>query len=169
MATTEKRPASGAALSARELHAWRGLLRTQAWMTKALDAELEGAHGLPLSSYEVLMFLADAEGERMRMCDLASSVLLSRSGLTRLADRMERDGLIVRVSCDADARGAFAKLTPAGREKLRAARATHLSGVRSLFLDHLSDAEQDMLGELWERIVPDDAAATKWCAPQQKT
>ena len=60
------------------------------------------------------MYLADAEGERMRMCDLASSVMLSRSGLTRLVDRLERDGLLVRESCASDARGAFAKLTPAG-------------------------------------------------------
>ena len=115
------------------------------------------------------MFLAGAEGERMRMCDLAESILLSRSGLTRLVDRLERDGFIKRVSCDADARGAFAKLTPAGRDKLRAARATHLAGVRSLFLDHLSDAEQDMLAELWERVVPEGVTGTKWVHHQQKT
>lgn len=154
MATTERRPASGAALSPRELQAWRGLLRTHAWLTKALDAELEAAHDLPLSSYEVLKFLADADRNRMRMCDLASSILLSRSGLTRLVDRLERDGYIERVSCDDDARGAFAKLTPAGREKLDGARATHLAGVRSLFLDHVTDAEQELLGDLWDRIVP---------------
>jgi DNA-binding MarR family transcriptional regulator len=168
MATTEKRPASGAALSAREVQAWRGLLRTQAWLTKALDAELEAAHDLPLSSYEVLKYLAEADRERMRMCDLASSILLSRSGLTRLVDRLEREGFIERVSCDDDARGAFAKLTPAGRDKLQAARATHLAGVRSLFLDHLSDAEQEMLGELWDRVVPDGVGGAKWCAHQQK-
>jgi DNA-binding MarR family transcriptional regulator len=168
MATTEKRPASGTALSEREVQAWRGLLRTQAWLTKALDAELEAAHGLPLSSFEVLKYLADADGGRMRMCDLASSILLSRSGLTRLVDRLERDGFIVRVSCDDDARGAFAKLTPAGREKLDTARPTHRAGVRSLFLDHLSDAEQEMLGELWDRVVPDGVGGAKWCALQQK-
>ena len=154
MATTERRPASGAALSPRELQAWRGLLRTHAWLTKALDAELDAAHDLPLSSYEVLKFLADADRNRMRMCDLASSILLSRSGLTRLVDRLERDGYIERVSCDDDARGAFAKLTPAGADKLAAARATHLAGVRSLFLDHLTEADQELLGGLWERIVP---------------
>src|SRR3954453_20326319 len=168
MATTEKRPASGAALSARELQAWRGLLRTQAWLTKALDAELEAAHDLPLSSYEVLKYLADADSERMRMCDLASSILVSRSGLTRLFDRLEREGFIVRVSGDDDARRAFAKLTLAGREKLQAARATHLAGVRSLFLGHLSDAEQEMLGELWDRVVPDGVGGAKRCAHHQK-
>ena len=111
------------------------MLRAHAAMAKALDAQLEAAHGLQLSSYEVLMYLADAEDERMRMCDLASSILLSRSSLTRLVDRLAREGLLERVACSDDARGQFAKLTPAGREKLRAARATHLAGVRAMFLD----------------------------------
>jgi DNA-binding MarR family transcriptional regulator len=158
MATTERLSASTAALSTTELRAWRGMLRAHAALTKALDAQLELEHGLPLSSYEVLMYLADAEGERMRMHDLASSVLLSRSGLTRLVDRLEREGLIERESCATDARGAFAKLTPAGRKKLDAARQTHLAGVRALFLDHFSEKEQELLGEWWERVTPGAAS-----------
>lgn len=146
---------SGAALTTRELRAWRGMLRTHATMTKALDAELEARHGLPLTSYEVLIFLQDAEEQKMRMCDLASSVLLSRSGLTRLVDRLERDGLLVRESCAADARGAFARLTPKGRELLDAARETHLAGVRAMFLGRLSDEEQELLGSIWARMLPD--------------
>jgi len=136
-----------------ELRAWRGMLRAQAALAKALDAQLEAAHGLPLSSYEVLMYLADAEEERMRMCDLASSILLSRSGLTRLVDRLQREGLLERVACSDDARGAFAKLTPAGREKLRAARATHLAGVRAMFLDLFTPEELDRLGDSWDRVL----------------
>jgi DNA-binding MarR family transcriptional regulator len=93
------------------------------------------------------------------MCDLASSVLLSRSGLTRLVDRLERDGLLVRESCASDARGAFAKLTPAGHEKLGAARATHLAGVRTLFLSHLSADELEVLGSVWDRVLPGAARA----------
>jgi DNA-binding MarR family transcriptional regulator len=154
MATTTKRPSSDARLDDTELRAWRGLLRVHASLSKALDAELDAEHGLPLTSYEVLLYLADAEGQKMRMCDLATSVILSRSGLTRLVDRLERDGLLVRESCPSDARGAFAKLTPAGHEKLRAARATHLAGVRSLFLDHFSAEEQELLGRFWERVLP---------------
>ena len=140
-------------LTPRELRAWRGMLRAQAALGKALDAQLEAAHGLQLSSYEVLMYLADAEDERMRMCDLASSILLSRSGLTRLVDRLQREGLLERVACRADARGAFAKLTPAGREKLQAARATHLAGVRAMFLDRFSPDELDQLGACWDRVL----------------
>jgi DNA-binding MarR family transcriptional regulator len=140
-------------LSEQELRAWRGLLRVHAALAKALDAQLDAEHGLPLSSYEVLMYLADAEDERMRMCDLASTILLSRSGLTRLVDRLARDGLLERVACNDDARGAFAKLTPAGRAKLRAARATHLAGVRAMFLDRFTPQELDQMGDAWERVL----------------
>ncbi len=136
-----------------ELRAWRGLLRTHALLVKRLDAELESAHGLPLTSYEVLLHLARAEGCKMRMCDVAESVLLSRSGLTRLVDRLERDGLVERVSCADDARGAYARLTPAGRAKLEAASGTHLDGVREHFLSHFSPSELRVLAEAWERVA----------------
>ena len=147
-APTQPRP-----LDPVELRAWRGLLRVHALMVKRLDAELEAAHALPLSSYEVLLHLADAEGCKMRMCDVAESVLLSRSGLTRLIDRLERDGLVERVSCPDDARGAYARLTDAGRAKLRAASTTHLDGVRTHFLGHLSAAELEVLADAWEKVA----------------
>src|SRR3954470_1496502 len=140
-------------LDSRELRAWRGLLRVHAQLSKALDAQLEAAHGLPLTSYEVLLYLSDADDGRMRMNDLAASVLLSRSGLTRLVDRLERDGYLERCSCPHDARGPFAVLPPSGREKLDAARETHLAGVRQLFLSHFSEEELDVLGEAWDRVL----------------
>ena len=135
-----------------ELRAWRGLLRTHAMLVKRLDAELEAAHGLALTTYEVLLHLAHADGGKMRMCDIAESVLLSRSGLTRLIDRLERDGLVERVSCADDARGAFARLTDAGLEKLAEASGTHLDGVRAHFLRHFAPAELEVFGEAWERV-----------------
>jgi DNA-binding MarR family transcriptional regulator len=161
MATTTTTPTLSDArqLDERELRAWRGMLRAHAALTKALDADLDSAHGLPLSSYEVLLYLNDAEDRRMRMRDLAASVILSRSGLTRLADRLEREGLIRRESCSSDARGAFAVLTPVGAEMLAAARTTHLAGVRSLFLQHFSGDELDVLGDAWDRVVPGSASA----------
>lgn len=106
-------PATG--LDAVELGAWKGLLRVHASLMKSLDAELEASHRLPLTSYEVLIQLADAPDRKMRMCDLADSVLLSRSGMSRLVDRLERDGLLERAACPNDARGSFAVLTAAGR------------------------------------------------------
>src|ERR671914_505980 len=145
-------------LSRDELGAWRGLLRVHAGMTKALDAELMREHRLPLSSYEVLLFLADAPGGRLRMSELADGVLLSRSGLTRLVDRMERDGLLRRRPCEADARGYFAEITDKGRELFTRARRTHLDGVRERFLSHLSAEELETLAELWEKVAPGAAS-----------
>ena len=145
---------NGNPLDRDELAAWRGMLRVHAALTRALDAELTERHGLPLSSYEVLLFLADAPGGRMRMSELADSVLLSRSGLTRLVDRLERDGLLEREQCEEDARGYFATITNSGRALFDAARQTHLAGVRERFIDRLSRDDLRMLGELWEKVAP---------------
>ena len=140
-------------LSRRELAAWRGMLETHSLLVAELDAELERDHGLPLSSYEVLMNLGEAADGRLRMSELADRLLLSRSGITRLADRLERQGLIERERCKEDGRGFFAHLTPAGREKLDAARPDHLAGVRRHFLAKLDDEEIGALGAVWKRLV----------------
>jgi DNA-binding MarR family transcriptional regulator len=142
-----------------ELAAWRGLLRVHAGLTKALDAELVREHDLPLSSYEVLLFLADAPDGRLRMSELADGVLLSRSGLTRLVDRMERDGLLRRERCEEDQRGFYAEITGKGRELFAEARKTHLDGVRERFLDRLSPGDQRALAALWERVSPGAAGS----------
>ena len=140
-------------LDQEELGAWRGMLRAHAALTRELDAQLTREHDLPLSSYEVLLFLNDSDEGRMRMSDLADSVLLSRSGLTRLVDRLERQGLLKRERCDSDARGLFAEITPAGRRVFAAARQTHLDGVRRLFLSRFSRAELRTLGSLWQKLA----------------
>jgi len=145
---------SSDAFSAVELQAWRGLLCTHAMLAKRLDAELERAHGVPLSSFEVLHHLGAAAEGRMRMCDLADSIHLSRSGLTRLVDRLERDGLLERCSCDHDARGAYACLTAKGREQLVQAKLTYVAAVRSHFLAHLDELELGLLAGLWDRVRP---------------
>jgi DNA-binding MarR family transcriptional regulator len=140
-------------LSEAELRAWRGLLRAHASLAKRLESRLEREHGLQLSSYEVLQYLIDAPGGRMRMCDLAEQAQLSRSGLTRLVDRLERDELLGRCSCEHDARGAYACLTDHGRERLDAARGTHRAVVREHFLSHFSEGELEALGKMWERVT----------------
>ena len=145
-------------LSPEELGAWRGMLRAHAALTKALDAELVRAHGLPLSSYEVLLFLADAPEGRLRMSELADGVLLSRSGLTRLVDRMEREGLLRRERCEDDARGYNAAITAKGRKLFQHARRTHLDGVRERFLGHLSSEDLRSLAEVWEKVAPGAAS-----------
>jgi DNA-binding MarR family transcriptional regulator len=135
-----------------ELAAWKGMLRAHAELVRTLDAELAREHDLPLSSYEVLLYLNDSDDGRMRMSELADSVLLSRSGLTRLVDRLERQGLLRRERCTSDARGLFAEITPEGRRTFAAARKTHLDGVRRLFLERFSRDELRTLGGLWQKL-----------------
>src|SRR3712207_729935 len=115
MSATSPSPPATHELSPAELGAWRGMLRAHTALVRALEAELEAAHKLPLSHYDVLIYLRSAPGRRLRMAELADSVLLSRSGVTRLVDRLEREGLLVRDACDTDGRGLFAVLTEIGR------------------------------------------------------
>ena len=157
--TTTDIPAASAQVPLRELDpaelgAWRGLLRVHSALVKALDAELIAVHGLPLTSYEVLINLQAAPSRRRRMAELAEGVLLSRSGTTRLVDRLERDGLLVRDTCDSDGRGCFAVLTDQGEEVLTKARATHLEGVRERFLRHFEAGELEQMAAWWNRAMP---------------
>jgi DNA-binding MarR family transcriptional regulator len=91
------------------------------------------------------------------MAELADSVLLSRSGMTRLVDRLEKDGLLVRDPCTDDGRGCYAVLTDKGSELLATARPTHLDGVRERFLRHFSEDEMRLLAGMWERVLPGSA------------
>ena len=151
-------PQTSVNLTETELAAWRGLLRVHTALVKALDAELSAAHDLPLSSYEVLITLESAPDRKRRMAELADSVLLSRSGMTRLVDRLEKEGLLVRDTCTDDGRGCFAVLTDKGAELLERARPTHLEGVRQRFLTHFSQDELRMFAGAWERVLPGAAA-----------
>jgi DNA-binding MarR family transcriptional regulator len=136
-----------------ELDAWRGFLRAHATLVRDLDEELTERHGLPLSSYDVLVQLSEAPDGQLRMSNLADAVLLSRSGLSRLVSRLAAQGLIERVECEDDARGAFAAITDPGRERLAEARATHRAGVRERFLDRLGEREQRQLAKVWSRLL----------------
>ncbi len=140
-------------LSADERAAWLGLLRTHARITHELDQELRREHGLPLSSYDVLVQLSSAPGGELRMSELADAVVLSRSGLTRLVDRLERDGLVARRECPDDARGALAALTAKGRAALGRAQPTHHDGIRRLFVERLDRAQRRQLAASWERLA----------------
>ncbi len=150
---TDDAQADSVDLEERELEAWRGFLRTHREVVAHLDEELQRAHDLPLSSYEVLLYLAEAGGGRLRMGELADRLLLSRSGLTRLVDRLERRGLVARERCEEDARGHFARITPEGRGLFEAARPDHLDGVRRRYLSRLDDADLDNLIAAWRRLA----------------
>ncbi len=112
---------SAAQFSEQELAAWRGMLQVHARVTQALDSQIRAEHGISVSSYEFLMFLADSPDRGLRMSEIASRVLLSRSGLTRPVNRLVELRWVTRCAPDADGRGLYAELTDLGLEKLDAA------------------------------------------------
>jgi DNA-binding MarR family transcriptional regulator len=146
------------AISPEELVVWRTLLRAQMRISRSLQTDLLVEHDLALGSYDVLLHLGAAPDGRLRMNDLADRVLLSRSGLTRLVDRLQRDGLVERESCASDARGLFAVLTPSGRKRLTEATPTYQRGVRDQVLDKLSHEELCRLGGILGKLTGDEAA-----------
>jgi len=150
-------------LSTAELSTWRTFLRAHATVTRRLEAELIAEHELPLASYDVLVQLSEAPDRRLRMTELADRVLLSRSGLTRLADRLERDGLISRQACPSDARGTLAVLTDAGLARLQAAWPTHRRGVAEHVTGRLTPDEVRTLGELLGKLVGDGVLPDDVC------
>lgn len=146
-------------LSATELIVWRTMLRAEAQISRRLQADLLARHDLALGSYDVLMHLGEAPGGRLRMNDLAGRVLLSRSGLTRLVDRMERDGLVVRQSCPSDARGLYAVLTSGGRDRLAEATPTYRQGVRDHLLSRLDEPDLRTLGHILDKLADEELPA----------
>src|SRR5256885_5073223 len=140
------------------LDVWRSFLQAHARLFRRLDDELRQEHGLSLPEYEALMHIGRAPARRLRMSQLAQQVLLSKSGVTRLVDRLVADGLIERSTCSTDARGAEAVLTPAGLERLRAAAGTHLRGIDRYFVSALTSDELDTISRTM-RSVSDRAGA----------
>jgi DNA-binding MarR family transcriptional regulator len=132
--------------------AWIGMLRVHERLLHELDAELERTHGLSLAEYDVLSQLEAAADRRMRMADLAEAVLLTRSGMSRLVDRLEARGLVERSRCPSDARGLNASLTDAGAALLSEASVTHLAGVRERFTDRLGPDDVARLESIWEQL-----------------
>jgi DNA-binding MarR family transcriptional regulator len=135
---------------------WRAFLRANAVVIAALERELMTEAALPLAWYDVLVQLAEAPERRLRMAELADRVLLSRSGLSRLVDRLVTEGLVRREPSPDDARGTYTVLTVAGVDRLRAAAPTHLAGVQRHWLSRFSDPELAQLGELLGRLDPAD-------------
>ena len=132
--------------------AWVRFLRAHAALTRELSSRLEAVHELTLSDFDVLVQLYYAEGRRLRRIDLARSVLLTASGITRLLDGLERDGLVAKERCDADARVTYAVLTRAGVKKIEEARESHLADIEELFGSQFTPQERDQLAELLGRL-----------------
>jgi len=133
------------------IRAWRAFLDAQASILRHLEAELLAEEGMTLAEYDVLFQLAVASERRLRMTELSERVRLSRSGLTRLVDRLVEAGLLTRGHCQSDRRGTFAVLTPSGVDRVRRARPVHLRGVGRHFVERLSP---DQLAAVAEALEP---------------
>ena len=135
------------------LAAWATFLRAHARVTRALERELHDEQRMALADYDVLVQLAAATPHQLRMGELAERLLLSRSGITRLIDRLERAGFVTRAECDTDRRGSWAVLTDAGYARLREATPSHLRGVAEHFIDRIPSEELVALEETLARVL----------------
>ncbi len=131
------------------------MLTAHSLLLQEMDDELQQKQGIPLTSYDVLLHLSEAPAAQLRMSDLAERVLLTRSGLTRVVNVLEQQGLVERVRADGDARGFYAHLTRAGRAKLKSANRDHLRSVHSRFIDRLSEDQIRTLAEVWSLVTPE--------------
>ncbi|HJR46154.1 MAG TPA: MarR family transcriptional regulator [Actinomycetota bacterium] len=157
---------SSPGLSAERFHAWLNLLQTYSVVSGRIEAELDAAHGLSLAEHEVLIRLAQAEGTRLRMYDLADLLLLSKSGATRVVDRLEKRGLVERVVSTDDRRVVYAALTRSGAALLVKTRPLLHDSVERFFSGHLSDDEVARLRAVLRRVLEgNDAWAEHRCAP----
>ena len=140
-----------------QMRAWRAFLRTHSAVIKALERELQEEQGLPLTWYDIMVHLSEAPGNRLRHQELAESVLLSRSGVTRLVDRMVTAGLVRRESSPEDRRASYVVMTDQGRRKLEAAAPVHLRGIVEHFTRHLNGGDAESLGSVFHRVLEAEA------------
>lgn len=141
--------------------AWAALLRVHAALVPALDQELQAAHGLPLTWYDVLLELNAAPGRRLTMGQLGGVAVISRSRVSRVVDELVRAGLAERVANPDDRRSAYAKITTAGRARLRAAAPTYLAGIEHHFTGHLTDDEAATVAASLGRVLSRSGLSTR--------
>jgi DNA-binding MarR family transcriptional regulator len=146
------------------VRAWTRLMRAHAATTRLLSAQLQEEHGLTLNDYEALLVLSRAEDGRLKRVDLARSLILTPSGVTRLLEGLEDAGLVERAACATDRRVTYAQLTDAGREKLVDASSGHVASIHSLLEGHLEEEEIDAVAEILGKL-PGVADGDDSCEP----
>jgi DNA-binding MarR family transcriptional regulator len=146
-------------LSEAEFGVWGGFLAAHSKLARQLDEDLRREHGMPLTTYDLLVNVVREPGRRMRMSALAEAVHFSLGGMTKLVARLESEGLVRREPDPTDGRAALVVLTDEGERRFAAARAVHLDGVRRYFLAHLSAGEMAQLREIWARVLGADPLA----------
>ena len=146
------------------VRAWSRLLRAYATTTRLLSAELQAEHGLTINDYEALLVLSRVDGGRLKRVELARSLMLTPSGITRLLQGLEDAGLVERATCASDLRVTYAQLTDPGREKLETAASGHVASIRGLFEEHFAQKEIDAIAEILGKL-PGVAEGDDSCSP----
>jgi DNA-binding MarR family transcriptional regulator len=146
-ASTERRQEAGPAV-----RAFTRLLRASASTTRLLSAELLEEHGLTINDYEALLVLSHAEGQRLKRVDISRELLLTPSGITRLLEGLEAEGLVERESCPSDLRVTYARLTANGAQRLKAASCAHVASIKALFEEHLDEREITALADTLDKL-----------------
>lgn len=134
------------------MEAWVRLLRTHAALSRSLNAQLAAEHGLTINDYEALLLLDEAGERGLRRTDLAQSIQLTASGVTRLLEGLEASGLVGKRECSEDARVTWAVITDAGRDKLAASSCSHVAAITELFSERYTHEELAQLSELLGRL-----------------
>lgn len=137
----------------KHLEMWRSFLETHSTVMKYLERRMHEQHGLPLSWWDVLQQLADGLDGKLRLGELADSVLLTRSGITRLVDRMIEAGLVLREPCPGDRRGYYAVITQQGRDTIEKVGPDHSKDAWEVFLDYIDDEEAETLVKVFKRVL----------------
>ena len=138
---------------ARKTSAWPALLTARALVMEAIEKRLADAELPELAWYDVLWALEQAAGGRLRMHELAAQTVITRSNMTRLVDRLEAAGLVSRQRDAEDRRGAFAQLTPAGKQMRARMWKVYGPAIAELFDDHLNEAEVNAMRACLLRVI----------------
>ena len=148
--------------STEEFSAWRGLIRLRETVMREVDRRLRREGLVSLADYGVLITLVTESTLRLRMSELGVRRMLTPSGITRVVDRLEADGLVRRDPDPADGRAALVRLTKAGLEALRRAQVVHHAAVRELYVGRLTPRELEQLASLFEKALPGVVTASAW-------
>lgn len=137
--------------------AWRYFIDGVHRLLEHLDQSMQDNHGIPLTDFEILVFLSEAPGGRLRMAEIADHVLISRSRLTYRVDRLVEARLVTRCKDELDKRGLFAEITKKGTTLLEQAAATHVEDVQSHLMNHIDDDDLQTFSEMWRSVVAHSA------------
>lgn len=135
------------------MRAFRSFLTAHVRITKELEAELIDTHQMSLATFDILVQLYEAPSRQLRMAELAEAVLLSRSGVSRLVERLEQDGMVVRGPANGDGRGVIAALTEKGETRFNDVAKTHLRGIEKRFIARLTPVEMAAIDLICQRLV----------------